>query len=144
MLLPGLHRWQQSLPLWWQSLLRKGRHRFPRSLWKAQWLSALILCQDDITKKVLLRPITQKLSDTKSIQLELNLLLYEPLKEFATMTLLVILNIPLIRILNKEWYEILIGTGPGKFIIALSFGFIFIGLFALIKNLKPIDISETY
>jgi hypothetical protein len=46
------------------------------------------------------------------------------------------------RILNKEWFTILTGTIPGKFIIAVSFGFIFLGVLALIKTLKPLEIKR--
>jgi Flp pilus assembly protein TadB len=107
-----------------------------------EWLSGVQLCLNDIGKKVMLKPIVAKLSEVQAVSLELNVTLYEPLKEFVTMALLVILNIPLMRVLNKEWFMILTGTLPGKFIIAVSLACIIVGLFAMLKTLKPLEMKR--
>ena len=66
-------------------------------------------------------------------------MLFEPMKEFITMVILLIANIPLIRRLNKDWYEILVNTPVGHGIIAICVLIIFISLGAVIKLTRPIE-----
>ena len=103
-----------------------------------EWIDIVILCQEDKTNKILLQPIINKLSDIKSLNFDLDLKMYEPLKDFITMAFLIIVNIPMMNFLNREWFLIYTGTMPGKIIISISFLCIFLGLFSLVKTLKPI------
>ena len=45
------------------------------------------------------------------VSAELDYLMYEPLKEFITMALLLVGNIPLLYFLNRDWYLTLVTTG---------------------------------
>jgi hypothetical protein len=125
-----------------KKILLRFQNAFPNEVFK-EWVSIIILCQDDISKKVLLRGEVSKLSDEKTVALEQSVAFFEPLKEFITMTLLVILNIPLMRILNKEWFEILVGSVPGKFVVAVSLTVVLFGVLALIKNIAPVTYKES-
>jgi hypothetical protein len=122
-----------------KKILTGMKNAFPNAIYR-EWIDALILCQDDQTKRLLLRPIVSKLSDVKAVSLDLSVAFYEPLKEFITMSLLVVLNIPLMYVLNKEWYLILTTSVPGKIIIAISMGAIFLGLFGLVRNMRKVEI----
>ena len=104
-----------------------------------EWCDALIACQDNKNLKTTLVPIVVKLSDTRIVSAELENMLFEPMKEFITMVILLIANIPLIRLLNKEWYEILINTPGGHGIIALCVLVIFISLGAVVRLTRPIE-----
>lgn len=104
-----------------------------------EWVDAVIACQDDKNLKTTLIPIVSKLSDMRIVGAELDYLLYEPMKEFITMTILLIGNIPLIYFLNKEWYETLMFTSLGKAILAICISVIFISLAAVIKLTKPVE-----
>lgn len=104
-----------------------------------EWVEAMIMCQDDKDLKTTLTPIVSKLSDIRIVTGELDYLLYEPLKEFITMAILVVANIPLIYFLNKDWFFSLVGSIAGKFILAVSFVAIFISLGAVIRLTKPVD-----
>ena len=45
-------------------------------------------------------------------------MLYQPVKEFIMMVLILFLNIPIFYALNKEWYKILVHTQAGHIIMA--------------------------
>ncbi len=104
-----------------------------------EWCDALIACQDNKNLKTTLVLIVGKLSDTRIVSAELENMLFEPMKEFITMVILLIANIPLIRLLNKDWYEILVNTSVGHGIIALCVLIIFISLGAVIRLTRPIE-----
>ncbi|UWG97554.1 MAG: hypothetical protein WHF31_06235 [Candidatus Dehalobacter alkaniphilus] len=104
-----------------------------------EWIDAMTACQEDKTLKTTLTPIISKLSDMRVVSAELDYMMYEPLKEFITMALLLIGNIPLIYFLNKDWYAVLMNTGFGKSILAVCGAVIFASLAAVIRLTKPID-----
>lgn len=104
-----------------------------------EWLDALIACQEDKTLKTTLIPIVNKLSDMRIVSADLDYLLYEPVKEFITMAVLLIGNIPLIYVLNKSWFHTLIYTTPGKFILAVCALVIFVSTAAVVRLTRPIE-----
>jgi hypothetical protein len=104
-----------------------------------EWLDALIACQEDKTLKTTLIPIVNKLSDMRIVSADLDYLLYAPVKEFITMAVLLIGNIPLIYVLNKSWFHTLVYTIPGKFILAVCALVIFISTAAVVRLTKPIE-----
>ena len=104
-----------------------------------EWIDAVIACQDDKTLKTTLTPIISKLSDMRVVSSELDIMLYEPMKEFITMALLLVGNIPLIYFLNKSWFDALMNTAVGKSVLAISAAAIFISLAAVIRLTRPIE-----
>ncbi len=104
-----------------------------------EWVDAMIACQEDKTLKTTLTPIISKLSDVRIVSAELDYLMYEPLKEFITMALLLVLNIPLIYFLNKDWFMVLVDTTLGKGILAVCTLAIFVSLAAVIRITRPIE-----
>jgi tight adherence protein B len=104
-----------------------------------EWIDAVIACQEDKTLKTTLTPIISKLSDMRVVSAELDILLYEPMKEFITMALLLVGNIPLIYFLNKSWFDTLMNTVIGKGVLAVSAGALFISLAAVIRLTRPIE-----
>lgn len=104
-----------------------------------EWVDAMILCQNDRTLKSTLMPIVNKLSDIRVVSGELNTLLYEPLKDFAIMALLLLLEVPFLRSQNEEWYNILMFTPVGKLLISVDVVLLMVALIAVIRNLKPIE-----
>lgn len=105
----------------------------------SEWADAMIACQDDMTLKSTLAPIISKLSDIRIVSAELDYLIYEPLKEFITMALLLLGNIPLLYFLNRDWYGVLVGTDLGKGILAVCVLVLFISLSAVIRLTKPVE-----
>ena len=104
-----------------------------------EWVDALIDCQEDKNIKSTLTPIVSKLSDMRIVSAELDYLLYEPIKEYVTMALLLIGNIPLMYFLNKDWYHTLMFTSIGKVVLAICGSVIFVSLAAVINLSRPIE-----
>lgn len=104
-----------------------------------EWCDALIQCQSDRNLKSTLTPIVTKLSDVRTVNTELELMLTEPRKEFIIMALLVVATIPILYFLNKDWYEVLMHTGIGKIVLAVDFAVIFICGAFVVKLTKPIE-----
>ena len=104
-----------------------------------EWIEAVIACQDDKTLKTTLTPIISKLSDMRVVSAELDIMLYEPMKEFITMALLLVGNIPLIYFLNRSWFDTLMNTAVGKGVLAVSAAALFISLAAVIRLTRPIE-----
>ena len=72
-----------------------------------EWCEALAACQYDHSLKSTLNPIVGKLSDMRIINGELENLVFAPRKEFISMAALVVLNIPLLYFLNKDWLSLI-------------------------------------
>lgn len=104
-----------------------------------EWCDSLILCQNDRSLKSTLTPIVNKLSDMRVVNADLEYMVTGPRKEFITMALLVIGNIPLLYMLNKAWYNSLMNTIPGQIILAVSAVGIFVAASIVIKLTKPIE-----
>lgn len=104
-----------------------------------EWVDAVIACQDDYNLKTTLPPIVAKLSDMRVVSAELDLLLFEPVKEYITMVILLLGSIPLMYFLNKDWYQTLMFTDFGKVLLAICTGVIFMSVAAVAKHTRPID-----
>ena len=104
-----------------------------------EWCDALIQCQYDRNLKSTLTPIVTKLSDIRVVNMELELTLSEPRKEFIIMAILVIANIPLMYFLNKDWYAVLMYSTVGKLILAIDIAAVFICGAFVVKLTRPIE-----
>ncbi|MDU4696341.1 MAG: hypothetical protein E6Y08_11030 [Paenibacillus sp.] len=118
--------------------LTRLRGRIHNSVFQ-EWCDALMACQEDRALKTTLMPIVAKLSDMRVVSAELDAALYEPLKEFITMALLLIGNIPLLYFLNRDWYLALTQTTPGHIVLALCALAILVSLAAVIRLTRPLD-----
>ncbi|BFH65192.1 hypothetical protein [Paenibacillus azoreducens] len=118
--------------------LTRLRGRIHNSVFQ-EWCDALMACQEDRALKTTLMPIVAKLSDMRVVSAELDAALYEPLKEFITMALLLIGNIPLLYFLNRDWYRALTQTTPGHAVLALCALAILVSLAAVIRLTRPLD-----
>jgi hypothetical protein len=104
-----------------------------------EWCDAVSACQQDRSLKTTLSPIVSKLSDMRVVNGELEKILYSPRREFITMAALVILNVPLLRFINADWYGTLTGTIPGKAVLALCAAAMFISFAFVVKLTQPIE-----
>lgn len=107
-------------------------------VWR-EWCEALSACQYDHSMKSTLNPIVAKLSDMRIINGELENLVFAPRKEFISMAALVVLNIPLLYFLNKDWYAALMTTVPGKAVLAVCAAAIFVSFARVVKLTQPIE-----
>lgn len=104
-----------------------------------EWCDAVAACQYDRSLKTTLTPIVSKLSDMRVVNGELETLVLNPRKEFITMAALVVLNIPLLRFINQDWYNTLMHTLPGQAVLAVCAAAIFISFAFVVKLTQPIE-----
>lgn len=107
-----------------------------------EWCDALYQCQADRSLKVTLFPIVNKFSETKAIQAELDTLMMEPFKDTISIVVMVVLSIPLMALMNQEWFDILVGTIPGQIIMALTFCVIIYAINKSVQLTTPIKRSD--
>lgn len=104
-----------------------------------EWCDELIACQYDRGLKTTLPPIINKLSDMRTVNAELEYLVFNPRKEFITMVVMVISNIPLLYFLNRDWYNVLMHTVLGQILLAITFVLIFFSCAKVIQITRPIE-----
>lgn len=104
-----------------------------------EWCDAIIACQDDGALKSTLLPIVKKLSNIRTVSVRLDAMLYAPVKEYITMVVLLVANVPLMYLINRTWFEILIYETVGKLILAICAAIIFISSINVIRITRPIE-----
>lgn len=105
----------------------------------ADWCDALISCQDDRSLKVTLLPIVSKMTDVRIVNEELKIMIAAARSQYYTMVGLALGSIPLLYLLNKDWFDTLVNTDPGKIVLAITFFLIFVTMIFLGKFSKPIQ-----
>lgn len=121
-----------------ESALRVMKGRIDNEVFR-EWCDALCDCQHDRSLKSTLTPIVAKLSDMRNVNAELEYLLAEPRKEFIIMVMFVVGNIPLMYLLNKDWYEVLMHTVLGQIILSITAAVIFVSAGFMVKLTRPIE-----
>lgn len=106
-----------------------------------EWCDALIQCQDDRELKYVLPSIVEKMSDEKKIQMECDTTMYDYYKDYVSVTLVVVANIPLMYFLNKDWFSILTTHPLGKLVIAITCAAIFFATAYVIRVNKPVSLD---
>ncbi|WP_283673320.1 MULTISPECIES: type II secretion system F family protein [Clostridia] len=104
-----------------------------------EWVDAISSCRYDRSLKTTLTPIVSKLSDMRIVNAELEYLVSEPRKEFIIMAMLVVGNIPIMYMLNRDWYHTLMHSMVGQIILAICAAAIFISAAFVIRLTKPIE-----
>lgn len=104
-----------------------------------EWCDAVAMCVYDRNLKSTLVPIVSKLSDMRTVNAELQYLIFEPFKEFIIMVVLVVANVPLMYFLNKDWYSTLMYTAVGQATLAICAAAIFVCMAFAVKLTKPIE-----
>lgn len=121
-----------------EEALRNMRDKIDNDIFM-EWCDTLIACQDDRTLKDTLLPIVGKLTDVRIVNNEPKTMLNAVQKEYWTMVLLVIGNIPLMYALNKDWFDTLVFSLQGRVVIALSGIVIVITSTFMMKFTKPVE-----
>lgn len=104
-----------------------------------EWVDTLILCQDDRTLKDTLQPVVQKLADVRIVNSELATMLASARNEYWMMVALVIGNVPLLYLLNKDWFHTLLFSTGGKAVCGICGVVILITALFMKKFTKPIE-----
>ena len=104
-----------------------------------EWCDTLIQCQDDRTLKDTLQPVVAKLTDVRIVNSELKTMLINARNEYLMMVFLVVGNIPLLYLLNKDWFHTLLFTTAGKAVLGVCGVVILITALFMMKYTKPIE-----
>ena len=120
------------------SAINTLKMRIPNRIFH-EWANILIQCQSDRSMKLALPTVVQKFSDVRVVQSELEAMMQNPRREAITMVFLVIANIPLLYLLNKDWFHALIYTTPGKVTLAGCAAIILYSLSRIMALSRPIE-----
>jgi len=104
-----------------------------------EWCDTLIRCQDDRTLKDTLQPIVAKLTDVRIVNTELSTMLASARSEYWFMVALVAGNIPLLYLLNRDWYLTLLYSTPGKAVLGICGAVILVTALLMMRYTKPIE-----
>ena len=107
-----------------------------------EWCDNLIACQDNITLKHTLQPVTARLADIRIVNAELAVMLASPRKEYVMMLILLFANIPLLYLLNKEWCMALFETFAGQLVLGLTAIVCVITAILCYKFTQPIEFKR--
>lgn len=105
----------------------------------AEWVDTLIACQDDRTLKDTLMPVVAKLTDVRLVNSEIKGMLSAARIEYWMMSGMVVANIPLLYVLNKDWYNALMNTIAGKIVLAVCGMAILVTMLLMFRYTKPIE-----
>ena len=104
-----------------------------------EWCDTLIACQNDRTLKDTLMPIVSKLTDVRLVNNSLKTMLENARREYYTMVIMVVANIPILYFINKDWYHALMNTTVGKIVLAICALVIFVTALRMNKIIKPVE-----
>lgn len=117
------------------------KHRVDDEIF-CEWCDTLILCQDNQEMKDTLQPVVSKLTDVRIVNSELNTMMSAVRTEYYTMVGLVVGNIPLLYLLNKEWFHTLIFETPGKIVLGICGIVIVVTYVFMLKFTKPVEYKK--
>ena len=107
-----------------------------------EWCDTLISCQNDRTLKDTLMPVVSKLTDVRLVNNQLKTMLSEARREYFMMVIMVIGNIPLLYFLNRDWFNTLIYTTPGKAVTGICGAVILVTFILMKKYTKPVKVRD--
>lgn len=114
------------------------KEKIPNAVFE-EWCDTLISCQNDRTLKDTLMPVVSKLTDIRLVNNSLKTVLEGARREYYTMVLMVVVNIPLLYCINRDWYNALMHTVAGKAVLAICALVIFITALRMGKITKPVE-----
>lgn len=120
------------------SALNTLKLRVPNAIFH-EWCNTLIACQSDRNAKHTLVHTIRKFSDMRQVQAELDTMLSAPRREAVTMIFLVLSNIPLLYVLNRDWFYNLVFTPAGKIALAICAGIIVLSMARIMKLSQPLE-----
>lgn len=121
-----------------KAALRRLRERIDNQIFR-EWCDCLLQCQDDRNMKMSLMPIVSKLTDVRIVNNELKTMLTEPKKEYWMMVMLVLGNLPLLYVLNRDWFYTLVNTAAGKILLAVCSIVIAVTSVFMMRFTKPVE-----
>ena len=106
---------------------------------KSEINNDLIMCQDNVTLKKTLQPITTKLSNVRIINAELRNMLMSPRREHIMMVFILLANYPILFFLNADWFKVLTDTFVGQVVNSIVAIVVIITVILAYKYTQPIQ-----
>lgn len=85
-----------------------------------RWCDILIQCINNHQLKYSLTEVLNRLTDEKIILGEIKNILSRPRSEFFSITFINVLFIPLLFVLNRDWFNVIFDTTVGKIVFAIN------------------------
>lgn len=104
-----------------------------------EWCDTMLLCQSDRTLKYSLQPIVDQFSDNKDLQQSMETTLLQPTREYRNVVLIVVACFPMLYFLNRDWFNIVVGTFGGKFLVTGLSVVLFFGMNKAVNLSRPIN-----
>lgn len=123
-----------------RALLRL-REKIDNSIFR-EWCDAAIRCQDDRTLESTLLPIVGKFSDVRIVNEELTTMMAEVKVEYGSMVAMLLSVIPILYVINKDWFHTLLFTLPGKLVLAIAVAVILITAILFRIYTRPIEYKK--
>ena len=120
------------------SALNRLKLKIPNYIFH-EWVNTLIRCQSDRTMKNTLLAVIQKFSDMRAIQSELDTSVASVKREAFMMMGLVIVNIPLLYAINRDWFITLVYSLQGKITLAVCAAIVLFSFVRIMKLSAPIE-----
>lgn len=107
-----------------------------------EWVTALVQCQDDRTLKDNLLPIVSKLTDIRLVNNQIHHQVTAVRMEYFTMLGMLFGSIPLLWILNEEWFDTLMYTDVGKFTQGVMASVALITWLLMVLYTRPVEYTK--
>lgn len=107
-----------------------------------EWCDTLLTCQDDRTLKDTLMPVVAKYTDVRIVNNDLKTMMAAVKWEYLMMVVLVLANIPILKLLNEDWYLALVDTIPGKLVLAVCAVTIAITAWLMYGYTRPVEFER--
>jgi len=120
------------------SALNRLKLKIPNVIFH-EWVNTLIRCQSDRTMKNTLLSSIQKFSDVRVVQSELDSSVASIKREAFMMMGLVAINVPLLYVINHDWFNTLVYTLQGKVTLAICAAIVLFSFVRIMKLSSPIE-----
>lgn len=104
-----------------------------------EWIDIMIRCQDDRQCKPLLLPVIHKMSNVRKAQAKLDTQMKAIWSQHIMITIMVFAVIPILRVMDINWYNSLMFTPIGKGILIFSVLDVFLATLYVIRVNKPVS-----
>ncbi len=120
------------------SALEAMKGNFQNSVFH-EWCDTVFLCLSDRELKHSLQPIVDQFSDNKDLQQSMETILLQPTRDYCIIVGIVLLIFPIMYLLNKEWFSIMVDTVGGKVMITGLSVIIFYGMNKAVNMSRPVN-----
>lgn len=121
--------------------IRHLKEKIGNSIFR-EWCDTLLACQDDRTLKDTLMTTVSKLTDVRLANSQVKGMLTAARTEYCMMAAMVVGNIPLLYLLNKDWYNALMNTLPGKVTLAVCGMTILVTCILMFRFTKQVEYKK--